>query len=210
MPLLTEVRLPEGTALHRVYTATWGYDEHNPGYGDARFSPIPSTTGPPVPSMYLAATETAALLETVFHEVHQSSARFIYARDLRDQLLAYLRTPAPAILGDLRDPELLRLGMRREEVVSSAAEHYPCTRRLAVTAHDQQPELQGLLWHSRQAELAQAEPTEVLVLFGDRYPAGRGTWPVDKPGVRGLSDGPGRLLVDRLAEELGATVQPEE
>jgi len=49
--------------LYRVYDGTWGYDEHNPGYGDARFSPIDDPVrGERLPSMYLAATATAALL----------------------------------------------------------------------------------------------------------------------------------------------------
>jgi hypothetical protein len=82
--------------------------------------------------MYLAATPAAVLLETVFHDVHHESGRIIYERNLRGMLLAHVRAPALATLADLRDPELARLGLRREQVVSSDAEHYPWTRRLAV------------------------------------------------------------------------------
>ena len=39
LPRLRTASLRAGTAWYRVYNATWGYDEHNPGYGDARFSP---------------------------------------------------------------------------------------------------------------------------------------------------------------------------
>ncbi len=122
----------------RVYDATWGYDEHNPGFGDARFSPFddPATTGR-LPSMYLAATPTAALLETVFHDVHQLSGRVIYERDLRGKLLAHIQVPVAAVLGDLRDTELDRMGLARTQVVSGPAEHYPCTRRLAVAVLSQ-------------------------------------------------------------------------
>ena len=81
--------LSAGTPLYRVYDGTWGYDEHNPGYGDARFSPIDDPVhGGRLPSMYLAATPTAALLETVFHDVHHDSARIVYERDLLGKLLA--------------------------------------------------------------------------------------------------------------------------
>ena len=77
-----------------MYDGKWGYDEHNPGFGDARFSPFDDATdGHRVPSMYLAANPTAALLETVFHEVHQSSSRIVDERDLRGKLLAHLLLP---------------------------------------------------------------------------------------------------------------------
>src|SRR5664279_1464839 len=171
--------MASGTALYGVYDGTWGDDEHNPGFGDARFSPFDDIgDGHRVPSMYVAATPVAALLETVFHEVHHGSSRIIYQRDLRGKLLAHLTLPTAARVGDLRDPELVRRRLSREQVVSSPAEHYPCTRRLAVAARAQEGALQGLIWHSRHAELAgqpaAAGGTTVLVLFGDSFPSGRG------------------------------------
>ena len=62
LPSLRTLSLAKGTAWYRIYDATWGYDEHNPGYGDARFSPIddPKTTQR-LPSLYLAATPTAVI-----------------------------------------------------------------------------------------------------------------------------------------------------
>lgn len=216
LPRLRTTTLRAGTPLYRVYGAAWGYDEHNPGYGDARFSPIDDPgTGARLPSMYLAATPTAALLETVFHGVfpggHDPGGRIIYERDLRGKLLAHLRVPAAAALADLRDPELSRLELTRPQVVSSSAEHYPCTRRLSISVLRQPRrgrQLAGLIWHSRQAELADTEPVEVVVLFGGpRYPSGRGSWPLFGPGASSLYDGPGRLLVDEIAETLSATIE---
>ncbi|WP_053010718.1 RES domain-containing protein [Mycobacterium haemophilum] len=161
--------------------------------------------------MYLASTPAAALLETVFHDVHQVSARISYERDLRGKLLAHQRVPADATLGDLRDRELDRLGLARQQVVSCPAEHYPCTRRLAGGALSQNRRgrgLDGLIWHSRQAELATTKPVEVIVLFGGpRYPSGRGTWRLFGPGTSSLYDDPGRLLVDEIAESLSAVIK---
>lgn len=212
LPRLRPTTLRAGSPLYRVYDATWGYDEHNPGYGDARFSPVDDpTTADRLPSMYLAATPAAALLETVFHDVHQVSDRIIYERDLRGKLLAHLRVPAAATLGDLRDPALGRLGLTRAQVVSSPAEHYPCTRRLvgaALSQHRRGRGLAGLIWHSRQAELVNNHPVEAIVLFGGpRYPSGRGSWPLFGPGASSLFDGPGRLLVDEIAESLSAVIE---
>lgn len=212
LPRLRTTSLRAGTAWYRVYNATWGYDEHNPGYGDARFSPIDDpTAGDRLPSMYLAATPAAALLETVFHDVHHDSGRIIYERNLRGMLLAHVRAPALATLADLRDSELARLGLRREQIVSSDAEHYPCTRRLAVAtlaqAHGRR-NVHGLIWHSRQAELAGQDPVEVMVLYGgSRYSPTRGSWRLFGPGASSLFDGPGRLLVDEIAESLSAVIE---
>jgi hypothetical protein len=157
--------------------------------------------------MYLAATPTAALLETVFHDVHDAGGNVIYERDLRGKLLAHVRAPALAALADLRDSELDRLGLHRSAVVTSPAEHYPCTRRLAIAALAQPRRgrpVQGLIWHSRQAELARADPVEVIVLFGGaRYPSGRGSWAPFGAGASSLYNGPGRLLIDEIAENLG-------
>ena len=215
LPELRTTTIVADTPWYRVYSATWGYDEFNPGYGDARFSPIDDPeTSDRLPSMYLAATPAAALLETVFHDVHQSSARIVYERDLRGMLLAHVRTPVAARLGDLRDPELARLGLSREALVSTTSEHYPCTRRQAITALGQRcgaRGLHGLIWHSRQSELAGREPVEVIVVFGaERYPTSRGHWKLFGPGASSLYEGPGRLLVDEIAESLSATVDIED
>jgi hypothetical protein len=215
LPRLRTSALRADTPLYRVYNATWGYDEHNPGYGDARFSPIDDPdSAERLPSMYLAATPTAALLETVFHDVHDAGGNVIYERDLRGKLLAQVRTPALAALADLRDSELDRLGLHRSAVVTSPAEHYPCTRRLAIAALAQPRRgrpVQGLIWHSRQAELARADPVEVIVLFGGaRYPSGRGSWALFGAGASSLYDGPGRLLIDEIAENLVATIELDE
>ena len=212
LPKLRTASLRAGTAWYRVYNATWGYDEHNPGYGDARFSPIDDPAGGGrLPSMYLAATPTAALLETVFHDVHHDSGRIIYERNLRGMLLAHVRAPAVARLADLRDPELARLGLHREQVVSSDAEHYPCTRRLAIAALGQahgRRSVHGLIWHSRQAELTDQDPVEVMVLYGGpRFSLPRGSWRLFGPGASSLFDGPGRLLVDEVAESLSAVIE---
>jgi hypothetical protein len=76
----------------------------------------------------------------------------------------------------------------------------------------------GIVWHSRQTELATtARPSPLiasasdvadLVVFNDRVPSGRRTWPLHAPGIDALYVGPGRLRVDEIAQELGATIMP--
>jgi len=202
--------LTAGTPLYRVYDGTWGYDEHNPGKGDTRFAPIDDPdTKKRLPNMYLGETPTTVLLESVFHDVHEDGSNVIYQQHLRQKLLAHVQVPVDATLGDLRDSQLSALGLQRHQVVSSPAEHYPCTRRLAIIALAQlhNPPLQGLIWHSRQAEIARKPPQEVIVLFGDRYPSKRGQWQRIGPGSQNLYQGPGRVLVDAIAVELEAVIE---
>ncbi len=179
-------------------------------FGDTRFAPIDDpTTNKRLPNMYLGETPTTVLLESIFHDVHSAGSMVIYESKLVGKLLAHMVIPDDATLGDLRDPALKVLGLTRSQVVSSPAEHYPCTRKLAIAALGQThtPPLQGLIWHSRQAELAKAQPQEVIVLFGERYKSKPGTWKLVAPGLQNLYEGPGRVRVDKIATDLKATIE---
>lgn len=205
--------IDRGTPLFRCYDSTWGYDEFNPGYGDARFSPFPDEAGAAVPVLYAARTLEGALLETVFHDVHDSAERIVYESSLRQQLLAHVALPSTALVVDLRDDQLDRLGLRRRQVVSSSQEHYACTRRLARQIYGTSfsggdgvhRAAQGVLWHSRQAELS-GVVAEAVVLFGNRFGQGRGVWTRHGPGSRNLWESVGRQQVDEIAERLIALV----
>jgi hypothetical protein len=210
LPTLKTVTLANGRTLFRVYDGKYGYDQHNPGFGDTRFAPIDDpTTGKRLPNMYLGETPATVLLETIFHDVHDAGSKVIYQLHLVGKLLAHMVVPDDATLGDLRDPALDKLGLARSQVVSSPAEHYPCTRKLAIAAlaQSQTPPLQGLIWHSRQAELAKAPAQEVVVLFGERYKSKPGSWKLVAPGLQNLYEGPGRLRVDEIATDLGAVIE---
>lgn len=214
--------VPTTRVLWRSYDGNGGWAEPNPGFGDSRFAPFDDASGRRVPVMYLAATDTAALLETTFHNLdHSAGDRLVLESELLGRMLAEVTAPRPLRLLDLRDARLDALGVSRGQLVSSPAEHYPCTRRLALAAHGEMlrgSAVDGILWHSRQAELAASvrgagltprlSAVEVMVVFSDRVVSGRGTWPLHAPGLRRLFDGPGRLRVDEIAEDLGATIMP--
>jgi hypothetical protein len=210
LPTLETFILASGRTLYRVYDGKYGYDQHNPGFGDTRFAPIDDpTTGKRLPNMYLGETPTTVLLESIFHDVHDDGSMVIYDHQLAGKLLAHMVVPDDATLGDLRDPALQDLKLTRSQAVSSPAEHYPCTRKLAIAALGQAhtPPLQGLIWHSRQAELAKAPPQEVIVLFGERFKSEPGSWKLKAPGLQNLYEGPGRVQVDEIATDLKATIE---
>lgn len=203
---------PSAHPVFRVYALEYGYDSFNPGYGSTRFAPFADATGQPVPALYLGEDEDVALLESVFHEVGLVGDRVIYERELRERSLAYVTTPGTYRLVDLRDPALVHLGLAREQLVATDAVHYPCTQEWAAWFHGRSlkgRQVQGLLWHSRKAELVPGSvPREVEVLFGDRVASMPGSFPLAGPGVRNLFEGEGRLLVDAIAEVLDATIEP--
>ncbi len=217
---LRTATLPTGATFHTVYRTAHPDLFNRSGRGDSRFSPLLDVDGHPVPTLYGAATRTAALLETAFHEVAPSGARVIYeATDIRGRGLATLDTPHRVSLFDLRDPALGDLGLTRAALVATAPRHYRCTREWAAHLRGRgvgRAHPVGILWHSRIAELARAgsplfddllrETTvEVFVLFGDTIPT---DWSAYGPRSRepDLTSGPGRALLDAIAHELGAVI----
>jgi RES domain len=210
------VRWGKGRVVCRGYQLKWGYDSFNPGFGDTRFAPFQSVDGQQVPTLYLGENETAVLLESVFHDIHHSiGGGQIYEAIVRTWGVSYVELPADLTLVDLRNTALIEHGLSREELVSTTAEHYPCTRRWAAWFH--QLGADGLVWHSRQSELHSARAgsgttpaeslLEVCVLFGDRVPSIPGSFPLVGSGVRNLIEGQGRVLLDQLAEQLGARIE---
>lgn len=214
-PALLSTRIATGATVCRAYELRFGYGSFNPGVGDTRFAPLTTSTGVAVPTLYGGVDDESVLLETVLHDVHHAVAdRIIYESVVRQWGLAFIRLPRELSLVDLRDDALGALGVTRDQLVATTAEHYPCTRAWARWLHthpfgDRAPD--GILWHSRQAELhIPGTRREVFVLWGDRAPTDPSAYSLTGPGVCNLVEGPGRVLLDRLAEDLSASVEPAE
>lgn len=202
----------------RVYSIKDGMHAPNPGVGNTRFAPFEDVLGGPVPTLYLAQSLAAALLETVFHNVPARTLRgplqpTITGRDLLGRSRAQMAAPRDLLLLDLRDDELARLGIPRVGVVASEAEHYACTRRVAQLMHgvtSSSGPFDGIVWHSRQAEVNGLDPVEVAVVFCDRVPAGRSAnWQLhpSSAGAGSLFEGAGLDEVMRVANQLGVDLQ---
>ena len=201
--------IAEGSVWHRVFSSKFGHTEANPGYGDARFSPFDSTdTGSRVPTFYLAETLQAALLETVLRDVGDWPVREVSEDRFYGQLHAELQTAETITVADLRDWELKKLDVARSAVASSDQEHYPCTRTIAKAVHASPQNLGGIVWHSRQAELATSPAAEALVLFADRLVSGRDALTLSPAltAAGAIGEGVGRVELDELLEDLGVTV----
>lgn len=208
------VTSPASRHWYRLYDARDGNSQPNPGHGDTRFAPFDArATGRRVPTLYIAESLAGALLETSLHDVHVRSPRVVAEVSLLGKLHAQVVPPRDLELADLRDPRLAALGLTRDHVASSSAEHYPCTRRAARAIHGGPPGSpgsgpDGIVWHSRQAELTGRPPEEVAVIFADRVPCARDSWQLapQRRASGSLLEGAGRLLLDDLAEELDVTI----
>ena len=215
-------RLPAGVIFHTAYRRVHWPALFNPsGAASARFSPV-AVAGATVPTLYGAATQTVAMLESCFHGVHELSTRTISEPlDLAPRGLVALNTPSPLPLIDLSNGALARVGLTRAQLVATTPEHYACTREWAVALHDRRiggVAPAGLLWQSRIAELAQADSlllgdllsvaSEVFVLFGDRVSSESAGWHPGDPRYDDLTSGNGRLLAEQIAEQFGAVIVP--
>jgi RES domain len=191
------------------------------GGGDSRFSPL-TAGGTVVSTVYGARSQTAALLETVFHDIHGSvGSRIITHLDLAGRNLVDFELPERLVLWDLRDEALERLGLQRSQLVSTTAAHYPCTRQWAEALHARKgrgrAQPVGLLWHSRVAELAKGgsalfadllpgRPEDVFVLFGDKLKTTDPNRYSVELSYDDLSSTAALPLVAAIAEQVGATL----
>jgi hypothetical protein len=155
--------------IHRVHLDRYAADAFNPGVaGNARFSPIKTKLGSPIPTLYGGTSFDCAALETVFHDVpFVAGFKSHDRRKVQGQLHSCLLATRDLVLVDLSNVALRKLGPTRRQLIDTEKDAYPRTRQWAAAIHAQCPGVQGLSWISRQDDRAQA-----LMLFGDRVPPG--------------------------------------
>ena len=152
--------LDVGTQLYRVFTAAVGRSAttSNPGFGaPTRFAFFGA---PVIPVLYAAATEEAAVAETILHDIPVGGGILPYDKYART-VMARLQVVRPVRLGILHGLGLRRLKVTAAELTASGADTYLDTVDWARAAYD--AELDGLVWMSRLCNDAKA-----YVFFGDR------------------------------------------
>ncbi|MCO5313925.1 MAG: RES domain-containing protein [Microthrixaceae bacterium] len=174
--------------------------------------PCPHPQGCPVAVDRFQQLATA-LLETVFHNASSTAgANVIAHRDLHGRLHAQVLPPRELLLIDLRDSELARLGVQRSQLTTSPAEHYPCTRTVAQAMHGYDGAVDGIVWHSRQAEQQGFGQVEAAVVFCDRVGSSRASWALarSQDALGSLREGAGLAAVKAIAVDLGLTLTGDE
>lgn len=141
---------PAGARLHRGHKHTYPAHELVPGTGTTRFAPQRGSA-----HVYVASTEIGALLESALHDAAPPHPR-IQVPTLAAWSASIVELRHDVRLFDLRDPELDRLGIGRDQLTSTPPVHYACIRRWVshlVGRHVGGQQAHGIVWPSRQAEL---------------------------------------------------------
>lgn len=155
---------PRGRSLIRCHNLWFAPREFNPGLGSGRFHPLRDLTGHPVPTLYAADQVEGALSETIFHDIPiRGPLKSIPLWRLERLGVSSLSPLRDLTLAQLYGLGLHRLGIAREELIASPAAEYPRTVLWAQALHAHHPDLNGLIWVSRQNDACRC-----LVLFGDR------------------------------------------
>jgi hypothetical protein len=158
--------LPVGAVLWRVHAERLAGDAFNPGFGASRFAPI----GPVrkrVPTAYAADEFEASVYETIFHDLDpaQSFKTFALSK-LADVRCSVLRVASPLALRSFLAPDLMKLGVARNQLIDTPSREFPDTRRWSAALHRKDVATQGMVWESR------AYPSSLaMMFFGDRVPA---------------------------------------
>ncbi len=207
-----------GTRLHRGHENANPAYELVPGKGATRFAPQSRSS-----HVYVATTEIGALLESALHDATPPFPR-IQIPTLQEWSESVVELRHDVRLFDLRDPELDRLRIGREQLVSTLPVHYACTRTWASGLAGRSvggQKTHGLVWHSRQAELhartmkhrpafarlLSEHPTEVAVVWS-RPATGRLLMSVPGGGLGRLHEGDGWRFIEDLLGLLGIVSDP--
>lgn len=136
--------------------------DFNPGFGKpTRFAFFGQ---PPVPVLYVAETEEAAVCESILHDIPPGPSRVMYD-SIADRVCAPLSPTRNLKLVSLMGDGPRILGTEAKRVTGTMASQYKRTVRWAEAAHE--AGYDGLVWMSNRRNSDRA-----YVLFGDRVAAG--------------------------------------
>lgn len=144
--------------LFRVHGKNRAGNQFNPGMGAAtRFAFFGD---PVVPVLYAAATEQAAIAESLLHDVPLQGGD-LQPSKYSNRCMSKLTTNRDLRLASLQGLGLRRLGVRADQVTSTPAAEYSRTVLWAEAAY--KAGFDGLVYMSRQCNSDKA-----FVFFGDR------------------------------------------
>lgn len=150
--------LPGGSTIYRLHRRAFGATSFNPGpKPPSRFAFFGT---PPVPVLYAAENEQAAVAETILHDVPVTGG-FILPEQYENALLSRIETRRALRLAVFHGLGLRRLRVAAEQLTASGAWAYPQTVKWAQAAHG--AGFDGIVWMSRMCNDAKA-----YVFFGDR------------------------------------------
>jgi hypothetical protein len=165
----------------------------NPCMGEkSRFSPLRDPAGDCIPTLYAGRAREAAAFETIFRNLPLLPLpRQVFTRRIAGNALSELRPRRALRLAPLYNAELALVGQSRLTMIEShGTAAYDETARWAEAIHRDLPDLDGLIWTSRQQDEVQA-----MLLFGTRITPGD----LEVVSTEPLDAGPGRQWISDMA-----------
>lgn len=159
--------LMAGVRLHRVHSHKYLGNNFNVRKDvEGRFNPIFDSNGDVVPVLYATNSFDSAVCETIFHDVSSTLREKIVRKFLViNRNHSILKPSQDLSLVSLRNQDLKKWGISRNELISSSPETYCRTVKWAQEIYSQFDTAQGLVWTSNQCD-----PDSAYMFFGDRIP----------------------------------------
>lgn len=164
-PSINTQTIPKGTLLHRTHGAGFRSAQFNPCKGQpTRFAPFFDASGACVPTLYAATSREAAAFESIFHDIEPSAAFKTVRLDVvESRSVSRIAPKRDLMVAGLFAPDLKAWGLGRGELIETPKSTYAETVLWAKAIYDIRPDIDGLLWTSRQCD-----PDQCVVLLEDR------------------------------------------
>lgn len=151
-----------GKKIERIHSKQFTATQFNPGFGNARFSPVENDDGV-VPTIYGGENIGVAIMETLLHDLPTPcSAHPVDMTNLDLLSRSQLIPENDLILVDLNPRTIKKLGATQAQLLGCEAENYCCTQLWASRLYLDNPEAHGLQWPSKQ------HGGKAVMLFGTR------------------------------------------
>jgi RES domain len=164
-PSINIQTVAKGAILHRTHAAGFRPAEFNPCKGQrTRFAPFADAAGACVPTLYAATSREAAAFESIFHDIEPTASfKTVRLNVVESRSVSTIAPKRDLLVAGLYAPDLKGWGLSRVELIDTPKSSYCQTVLWAQAMHRAHPDLDGLIWTSRQCD-----PDRCVVLFGDR------------------------------------------
>lgn len=159
--------LSSGIVLHRVHSCKYAGNTFNDRADvEGRFNPVYDTEGNVVPVLYATDSLESAVCETIFHDQGVgTSKKTVRKLNVERRNHSQIILKSEITLVSLRQQDLQKWGIRRNELIASPSKEYCHTVKWAQEIYTQFDKAQGLVWTSNQCD-----PDSAFMFFGTRIP----------------------------------------
>ena len=153
-PSINTQTVTRGTILHRMHGSGFRPAQFNPCKGQpTRFAPFVDGAGSCVPTLYAATTREAAAFESIFHDIEPSASfKTIRLSVVESRSASRIAPKRDLPVGKLFAPDLKAWGLNRGDLIETPKSTYGQTVLWAQAIHHARPDVDGLIWTSRQCD----------------------------------------------------------